>query len=445
MDIGWPAAQDAYSQRVWAEVIRPVAVQLRDATPALAVELAEAMRVAMPELGVDADSVSENRASAEASLRLITELLERAADPAGVELPTATAAYARTEVQRRVALAAISNAYRVAHEFLWGWFLERIAEHARDKRQLQKAIELMSSWLFAFVRASVTAAEQIHLAEQDVWLRTLEAARAEAIAEIMEGLETDARRAEQRLRHPIAWHHVAVIAWTNTALEGDVQQVLDAALARAAAALDAEAGLPHTTGLGSAVRWISRPAAFSAGDLDRAGALSKVPADVRLALGEPAPGLAGLRRTYIEAGHARRIATMLGADAPGATRYRDIAVVALATADVDQAAVFVDRVLGRLAAGDEATSRVAETLAVYLDEQGSRTRAGERLGVHSNTVRYRVLQAEELLGRGLATDTLDLRVALALLPALRSRAAPQERPSHLAFGDNQHAGFVAPR
>jgi DNA-binding PucR family transcriptional regulator len=39
--------------------------------------------------------------------------------------------------------------------------------------------------------------------------------------------------------------------------------------------------------------------------------------------------------------------------------------------------------------------------------------------VHPNTVSYRVNQAEELLGRTIDTNTLDLSVALALLPAIR--------------------------
>jgi DNA-binding PucR family transcriptional regulator len=39
--------------------------------------------------------------------------------------------------------------------------------------------------------------------------------------------------------------------------------------------------------------------------------------------------------------------------------------------------------------------------------------------VHPNTVSYRVHQAEEFLGRPVDINTLDLSVALALLPAIR--------------------------
>jgi DNA-binding PucR family transcriptional regulator len=101
------------------------------------------------------------------------------------------------------------------------------------------------------------------------------------------------------------------------------------------------------------------------------------------------------------------------------TRYRDVAVAALCTADGDHAAAFVSGVLGSLAANDEVTYRLAMTLAVYLRQNRSRTRAAARLAVHPNTVSYRVRQAEELLGRSASADSLDLQVALTLLPALR--------------------------
>ena len=98
----------------------------------------------------------------------------------------------------------------------------------------------------------------------------------------------------------------------------------------------------------------------------------------------------------------------------GVTRYLDIAVRALATADVDQARAFVARELGPLASRDETNRRLAATVRTYLDENGSRGRAARRLNVHENTVAYRLRQAEEILGRSVDKRTLELRVALAV-------------------------------
>ena len=141
---------------------------------------------------------------------------------------------------------------------------------------------------------------------------------------------------------------------------------------------------------------------------------TKASPGVRVALGEPGAGLPGFRRSRIEAGHARRVAT-LAARPPGTiTRYGRVALSAMATVDPEQAQVFVERQLGELAADEDVARRLAATLATYLDENASRSRTARRLGIHENTVSYRVRQVEELLGRSVHEQALDLRVALAI-------------------------------
>jgi DNA-binding PucR family transcriptional regulator len=135
---------------------------------------------------------------------------------------------------------------------------------------------------------------------------------------------------------------------------------------------------------------------------------------VRVALGEPAPGVAGFRASHEQAKHARRIATLSRRSPGSVTHYGRVALQAMATADLDQAQAFVEHHLGHLAAGDDTTRRLLATLRVYLDEHAGRGRTAKRLGVHENTVSYRIRQAEEILGRSVESDTLDLRVALAL-------------------------------
>jgi DNA-binding PucR family transcriptional regulator len=82
--------------------------------------------------------------------------------------------------------------------------------------------------------------------------------------------------------------------------------------------------------------------------------------------------------------------------------------------DVDSARRFAARELGPLLAEDDATVRLASTLAVFLEEGASFARAARRLGVHTNTVTYRVHRAEELLGHRVTERQLELRVALRL-------------------------------
>ena len=135
----------------------------------------------------------------------------------------------------------------------------------------------------------------------------------------------------------------------------------------------------------------------------------------RLALGEPARGITGFRDSHRQALHARRVATLARRPPGAVTRYRRVALTAMATADMEQAQAFVERELAGLVGGDDASSRLIATLRIFLEEGASHSRASKRLGIHENTVRYRIRQAEELLGRGVEERTLELRVALALL------------------------------
>jgi len=77
---------------------------------------------------------------------------------------------------------------------------------------------------------------------------------------------------------------------------------------------------------------------------------------------------------------------------------------------------FVAQQLGDLAAEDKSVARLRETLRVFLEENGSFQNAAERLGVHKNTVAYRIRRAEELLGHGVRERQLELQTALRLAP-----------------------------
>ena len=67
-------------------------------------------------------------------------------------------------------------------------------------------------------------------------------------------------------------------------------------------------------------------------------------------------------------------------------------------------------------AEDKSVARLRETLRVFLEENGSFQNAAARLGVHKNTVAYRIHRAEELLGHGVKERQLELETALRLDP-----------------------------
>ena len=113
--------------------------------------------------------------------------------------------------------------------------------------------------------------------------------------------------------------------------------------------------------------------------------------------------------------------------APGRlARYGDQVSLALLR-DLDEAQVVVDRALGVLLEYDRAHgSDLVGSLATFLSCQRSWQRTGRALGVHKQTVLYRMRRVEQLTGRVLAetADLAELWVALqarALLTGRRDR------------------------
>lgn len=411
------------AQRVWREVLQPTAAQMRASAAELAERTVSRVRAEVPELFPDTQIVEEALASTEESLRQLAQIIEVAADPTQAELPPSTAAILRSAVWRNVPLAGHMRFYRLAQDEVWKWLFARITAASRDAADLATALELTTGWLFAFVDRAMTRANEAYEVERETWMRGAAVARAAAIDDVLGDRERDGQAASKRLRYDLTRHHIGVIAWVDHVPDkGDVLSTLSASVAEIARSVAAETSITHPSGSLAVAAWLSGHRAFARDGMDvlEGGARAlALPEGVSIAVGELGYDLRGFRRTHIEAGHARRVASLIAPQGGPITRYRNIAVTALCTADGDHASAFVSSILGSLAANDELTSRLAITLATYLRENRSRARTAARLRVHPNTVSYRVRQAEEILGRTVGADALDLQVALTLLPALR--------------------------
>jgi DNA-binding PucR family transcriptional regulator len=157
--------------------------------------------------------------------------------------------------------------------------------------------------------------------------------------------------------------HVAAIAWIDTHEEGrDTLALLEAVVSDIATAIGNQQPLIQPVGILSIAAWISTSAAVPSRVLDELRFESATAPGVRVAIGEPAPGIAGFRTSHIEALEAQRIARLAGHREGSITRYRDIALCALATANIEHARCFVERELGRLASRDDTTRRLGATV-----------------------------------------------------------------------------------
>jgi DNA-binding PucR family transcriptional regulator len=130
-----------------------------------------------------------------------------------------------------------------------------------------------------------------------------------------------------------------------------------------------------------------------------------------LAFGRAASGIEGFRLTHEQAREAQALALALDA---AVTLYEDVALEALATADPERARRFVADELGPLAEPGARLERLRETLEAYFAASLNANSAGARLGVHDQTVSYRLRRIEELIGYPIYQRRAELELALRL-------------------------------
>lgn len=162
--------------------------------------------------------------------------------------------------------------------------------------------------------------------------------------------------------------------------------------------------------------WIGLKLQASADRLD--DALKAEWADtVRMAIGKPAAGISGWRRTHRQARVVFPIA--IRGDNP-VVRYADVALLA-ATAGDDLLQDFLQEdYLTPLASTRDGGETLKAALSAYFAKDRQVSSAAKSLGVKRHTVRKRLDDVERLLGRPLESCAAELELALRIAEVLRS-------------------------
>jgi hypothetical protein len=383
--------------------------------------LADAIHEHLPEL--DDDMRVWTLQSTRANLGVMVTLMREAADPRTAAAPPEAVGYAKEYVVRGLDIALLQRAYRTAQGAFAGIILGRVRLATGDPDLLTDAMAFFNAWLFAWIEAIERQLTEVHIAEREQWVRGAAAMRAAEVRALLAGGREDPAAVSRRLGYELERFHVGFVVWSESAedapgeagaLFGEMERVAAAvaeSLGAGAPPLTVAQGrhLACWTG-GLEPQYLGALAVPAGGGTEGAGASG---GGIAVAAGTPAPGVEGFVLSHREALAARRVARLRGG-APSPALYPELALEALLVDDVDAADRFVARELGPLAAADEATVRLASTLAVFLEEGASFVGAARRLGVHANTVTYRVHRAEELRGRPVTERQLELRIALRL-------------------------------
>ena len=349
-------------------------------------------------------------ASGEANIRQVLWVLKRGAGVDEVGLPPEAAAFMRANVRRGIPLPAELRAYRLGHAWLWDRWTRALQERVADPEELIAAQEQSSAFMFAYIDRISDVLVEEYGTERERMMRGADQLRAETVRAILAREPLDEEALAGRLGYECA------------APRRDAR--------RERHERDPRPRARRARGGGRARRPASRWSCPRAPRASTSGAGSYEPRRqrgaraLRAARGRP-------RRVRQAGAWARRLPPLArrggAGGAHGVARrrrgrrvvdYARVELVSLLASDLPRARAFVASRLGPLAAPDEPTERLRETVLVFLAIGGRSARAAKELYVHQNTVAYRVKRAEELLGRRVTEDPVELICALTLADTL---------------------------
>jgi DNA-binding PucR family transcriptional regulator len=350
---------------------------------------------------LDDDLYALTLESVRSNLGMLMTMLREGADPATAVPPLEAMAYAREYVRRGLSADLLRHAYRIAQGALSHLWMDRLRAATDDPDRLVEGAAYFNDWLFAWIEVVERQVGEVYERERESWRRSAAAIRADELRAILDGGRVEVPEASRRLGYELDRLHVAFVVWSDEASPDAEPAPMGMKLASAVGeALDAPSLLAVPQGTQLACWAAPRRTMYPP---------CEAPPHLHVALGGPHRGVRGFVRSHREALAAKRIAALTGS---AWTPFGDIALDSLATQDLDEARRFVSAELGPLAGGDDPARRLRSTLTVFLEEGSSFVGAARRLGVHENTVTYRVHRAEEILGHRVVERQLELRVAL---------------------------------
>jgi hypothetical protein len=307
--------------------------------------------------------------------------------------------------RRGLELPSLLRIIRIGTATMAGAFLEQAARLLDDA---ERAVEMrrLSDLFFRYMDEFSGEMSEAFMAEKQRWNATGSAAQVQQVHDILEGRPVDVRQAQRVLNYGLDAWHVATVVWSDISDLDRTDQLRSGALnaLRSAGATDV---LVVPMGLG--VTWAWGAVSGEPGPLP-------IPASgMYTALSQAHSGVTGFVRAHHEAKAVERLMRLAPTSVRvSGLRHADVELATLLCHDLEDARHFVQRQLGRLAIDDRRTREVRDTLRMYLDNERSVAKVAEQQYISRNTVTYRIKQAEQLSGRRLDQDRLNLHAALLL-------------------------------
>jgi len=368
----------------------------------------------IPQLRSDQRVLDLLGASVGENVATMLHILQHGIELEKVHAPAAAAEYARRLAQRGVPVAALLRAYRIGSARFQDRCLQELGRRTDNASIISAAGLRIAAVTASYIDKVSEEVLSAYESEKENWLRNQSAARAARVRALLRNEPVDVDSSEAILGYRLRQRHLGVVTWmTGAAAGGDSIGLLEHATTELAAGAHRD-GRPMFIPQDEFTAWAWLPLGARRDIAVPAPGSKSVPGSdrIRFALGEPALGVTGFRRTHQQALHAQAVALAAGPAGQPVTSFAEVAPLALMSGSIELLQAWVVETLGALAAGDENTARLRDTMRVFLQENGSYKSTAERLMLHKNTVQYRVRKAEEGLGRPVSQDRLNLELAL---------------------------------
>jgi DNA-binding PucR family transcriptional regulator len=365
----------------------------------LADEYVRRASVQIPEWTVERPDLAETiRTGARRSMGTELRALANGALPPET-CPEVDADGARYSARLGVPLHFVLQQYRMGHAIQWEAWFELVEEAEPDPDARRALLERGSRFFFDYADRMCRFATEHYTEERERTLRSAEQRRVHLVRDVLDGREVDPDALAYELD---GVEHVGLIAWGPEAV--DAVRELARSLGRRALVVSA-----------AEETWWAWLGARSGGAdrdrLDRTLSRLRPRAGVRLAIGAPAAGLDGFRRTHRQATAAQRAA--LQHDDP-VVRFDDVALESLASADPAAAREFAAMELRGIDGDDVRSTKLRETLGAWFACGQNAAATAARLSVHEQTVAQRLRAVEERIGKPVASRRAELETALRL-------------------------------
>jgi DNA-binding PucR family transcriptional regulator len=335
--------------------------------------------------------------------------------PIAVQVPPQAVDLGRVFARRDAPRRWVLELYRYGANLAYGALMQELLLPTYSRDVLAEALPFAFQRFSGYVDAAVESTMTEYAREWAITHDHAVARRLALIREVLAGATPldDHQQVSQRLGHDLALQQTGVVlSFGAGPLSPERLSSAERLLRDIAGALGA-AVLIVPSGASELWAWLGTrnvPALEHLRDFAaRIDALG-----LRLAVGDPHAGPQGFRLSHREAVRTEETVRTQVAARP-VTFYGSIAAVALVSGDAAHTRTFIAAELGSLADDDDAARRLRATVRTYLELGLSITATADAMHLHTNSIRYRLRQAEQRRGRPLGERRFELEFALRLI------------------------------